>query len=162
MPGANTPLYYWDACIFLAWLKDEERKLGEMDGVRDIIRRVKRRDAKVITSVLTIVEVLTAKIPVGIDTNFKDLLKRINRQSMDIRIAGLAHDLRNFYITQGQSLKSPDAIHLATAINYRADEFHTFDEQLLAMTGNVGGHKMIVCMPQTNAPQLDLRKPQNA
>lgn len=158
MPGANPLLYYWDACIFLAWLKDEERKLGEMDGVRDIIQRMKRRDARIMTSVLTVVEVLTAKIPVGIDTSFKDLLKRTNRQSMDIRVASLAHDLRNFYVTQGQSLKSPDAIHLATAINYRADEFHTFDGQLLAMSENVGGHKLIVCMPQTNAPQLDLRK----
>ena len=34
MPGPST-LYYWDTCLFLAWLKDEERKVGEMDGVRE-------------------------------------------------------------------------------------------------------------------------------
>jgi predicted nucleic acid-binding protein len=159
MPGINPPLYYWDTCLFLAWLKDEERNTGEMDGIRDIIQRMKRRDAKVMTSVLTTVEVLAAKIPVGIDSPFKDLLKRINRVSMDVRVATLAHDLRNHYALLGRSIKAPDAIHLATAIHYRADQFHTFDDQLLALSGNVGGHKLIICKPETKSPQLDLRKP---
>ena len=116
MPGINPPLYYWDTCLFLAWLKDEERNTGEMDGIRDIIQRMKRRDAKVMTSVLTTVEVLAAKIPVGIDSPFKDLLKRINRVSMDVRVATLAHDLRNHYALLGRSIKAPDAIHLATPL----------------------------------------------
>ena len=158
MPG-RPPLYYWDACLFLAWLKDEERKIGEMDGVRDIIQRIRRRDAKVITSVLTTVEVLAAKVPVGVESPFKALLKRISRQSMDMRVASLAHDLRNHYATLGRSLKTPDAIHLATAVQYRADEFHTFDDQLLSFSGDVGGHRLIICKPETKAPQLDLRKP---
>jgi predicted nucleic acid-binding protein len=157
MPGS--PIYYWDSCLFLAWLKDEERKAGEMDGVRDIIQRMKRRDAKVMTSVLTTIEVLSSRIPVGMDTLFKDLIKRLNRQSVDIRVAAIAHDLRNYYALAGRSLKSPDAIHLATAILYRADEFHTFDDQLIALSGNVGGNKLIVCKPETKSPQLDLRKP---
>jgi predicted nucleic acid-binding protein len=158
MPGTSPKLFYWDACLFLAWLKDEERKTGEMDGVRDIIQRMKRRDVKVMTSVLTIVEVLAAKIPVGVDTPFKDLLKRVIRQSMDIRGASLAHDLRNHYAMLGRSLKAPDAIHLATD-HLRADEFHTFDDQLLSWSGNVGGHKLIICKPETKAPQFDFRKP---
>jgi predicted nucleic acid-binding protein len=159
MAGNNPPLYYWDTCLFLAWLKDEDRKSGEMDGVRDIIQKMKRRDARVMTSVLTSVEVLTAKIPVGIDVAFKDLLKRINRQGVDIRVASLAHELRNHYAKTGRSLKVPDAIHLATAIHFRADEFHTFDGQLLSFTGDVGGNRLVICKPETKAPQLDLRKP---
>jgi predicted nucleic acid-binding protein len=157
MPGS--PLYYWDTCLFLAWLKDEERKVGEMDGVRDIIQRMKRRDARVMTSVLTSIEVLSARIPVGMDSLFKDTIKRLNRQSVDIRVAQIAHDIRNHYAIAGRSLKTADSIHLATAILYRADEFHTFDEQLISFSGNVGGHKLIVCKPETKSPQLDLRKP---
>jgi predicted nucleic acid-binding protein len=155
MPGS--PLFYWDACLFLAWLKDEELG-GEMDGVREIIKRMRRRDAKIMTSVLTTVEVLSARIPAGMDTLFRDLIKRLNRQSMDIRVAAIAHDLRNHYALQERSLKSPDAIHLATAILYRADEFHTFDDQLIGLSGNVGGHRLIVCKPETKSPELDLRK----
>ena len=52
--AGNSPLYYWDSCLFIAWLKDEQRKTGEMDGVRDVIERAKRREAKLMTSVLTL------------------------------------------------------------------------------------------------------------
>ncbi len=160
MPGiSSTPLFYWDSCLFLAWLKDEVRPTGEMDGVRDIIQRAKRRDARIMTSVLTTVEVLAAKIPAGMDKIFKDVVKRTNRMSMDTRVAELAHDLRNHYVAQSKSLKTPDAIHLATAILYRATEFHTFDEKLLGYSGNVGGNKLIICKPESKNPQLDLRKP---
>jgi hypothetical protein len=70
MPGSS-PVYYWDACLFLAWIKDEERPSGEMDGVREIIELSKKRDAIIMTSVLTSVEVLAAKIPSGMDTLFQ-------------------------------------------------------------------------------------------
>lgn len=45
MAGAEL-IYYWDTCLFLAWIKDEERKSGEMDGVREIIERSKSRSRK--------------------------------------------------------------------------------------------------------------------
>ena len=50
---------------------------------REIIDRAKRREVKLMTSVLTFVEVLHAKIPVGVDALFNDLMKRINRVSID-------------------------------------------------------------------------------
>lgn len=28
--AGSEPTYYWDSCLFVAWLKDEERKSGEM------------------------------------------------------------------------------------------------------------------------------------
>jgi len=64
MAGTD-PIYYWDSCLFLAWIKDEERKSGDMDGVREVIQRVKQRDARIITSVLTLTEVLDSKLPAG-------------------------------------------------------------------------------------------------
>lgn len=166
MPG-KTPIYYWDTCLFLAWLKDEERKTGEMAGVLEVVERAKRRDAKIITSVITQIEVLSAHIPVGMDTLFKGLMRRIDQVSVDIKIAALAHDIRNHYASAGsKTVSTPDSIHLATAILYRADEFHTFDQAgssrslgLLPLSGNVGGHKLIVCKPEAKQPQLDLRKP---
>lgn len=27
--AGNEPVYYWDTCLFLAWIKDEERKSGD-------------------------------------------------------------------------------------------------------------------------------------
>jgi predicted nucleic acid-binding protein len=165
--AGSSPLYYWDSCLFLAWLKDEERPSGEMDGVREIIERQRRREVRIMTSVLTMVEVLAAKMPAGMDTLFQNAMRRLSRQAMDIRVAQPAHDLRSHYAgLGGKTVSSPDAIHLATAILYRADEFHTFDGEgssrslgLLPLSGNVGGHKLTICKPVAKNPQLDLRKP---
>ena len=131
----------------VAWLKDEKRSRGEMDGVRETIARQRRREVKIMTSVVTSVEVLSAKIPVGMDRLFADLLKRISRVGVDSRVATVAHDLRNHYAQKGgKTVSTTDAIHLATAIHYRADEFHTFDEGgsnrslgLIPLSGDIGG-----------------------
>ncbi|MDO8421870.1 MAG: PIN domain-containing protein [Parvibaculum sp.] len=157
--AGNSPLYYWDTCLFLAWLKDESRNSGEMDGVREVIERHRKRDVRLMTSVLTSVEVLSGKIPAGMETLFDGLLKRLSRVSMDTKVAALAHDLRNHYAKEvGNKLKTPDAIHLATAILFRADEFHTFDETLLSLSGNVAGHGLIVCKPVAKHPEFDWQK----
>lgn len=165
------PIYYWDTCLFLAWIKDEERPSGEMDGVREIVERAKRREVKIITSVLTIVEVLNGKIPVGMESLISGLMRRTNRLGMDIKVAQVAHDLRDYYSNKrdefgGKILSTPDAIHLATAIIHRATEFHTFDQDgdakhlgLIPLSGNVGGNRLTICKPQAKNPQLDLRKP---
>ena len=168
--AGNSPLYYWDSCLFIAWLKDEQRKTGDMDGVREVIEQAKRREVKLITSVLTLTEVLSSQIPIGIDTLFANLLKRISKQGVDIKIATLAHDLRDFYVQKAveherKILSTPDALHLATAILCRADEFHTFDESnsrnslgLLPLTGNVADHNLTICKPIARNPELDLRR----
>ena len=142
-----------------------------MDGVREIIERSKRREVRIMTSVLTSVEVLACKMPVGLGTLFSGLIKRINMQGMDTKVASLAHDLRDYYLSRpseygGKTFSTPDAIHLATAILYRADEFHTFDNDgsakslgLIPFSGNVGGHKLAICKPQAKNPGLDLRRP---
>lgn len=172
MIGAS-PLYYWDTCLFLAWLNDEKRKPGEMDGVREVISRHKRREVRLVTSVLTRIEVLQARIPVGVGNSFTDLLKRMTQLGVDTKVAGLAHDLRDHYAANaatqgGKILSTADAIHLATAIHYRVDEFHTFDNDgnakhlgLLPLSGNVGGHRLRICKPESKSPQLDLRGPES-
>lgn len=169
MAGDN-PLYYWDTCLFLAWINDESRPSGEMDGVREVIARHRRREIKIVTSVITQVEVLESKIPVGMNNIFVEFLRRLNRVSVDVKVASLAHDLRDYYTLRadqngGRTLSTPDAIHLATAILYRADEFHTFDGRgspkslgLIPLSGDVGGHKLTICKPVAKHLQLDLRR----
>jgi predicted nucleic acid-binding protein len=174
MNGAD-PIYYWDTCLFLAWIKDEQRKSGEMDGVREVIARHKKRELKIITSTLTTVEALQSKLPVGLERLFGDLMKRVIRIGVDGKVAAMAHDIRDFYARNaaqnaGKTVSTPDAIHLATAILYRASEFHTFDDGkssskslgLLTLSGNVGGHQLVICKPQAKNPQLDLRRPSKA
>lgn len=170
MPGPS-PLYYWDTCLFIAWIKDEQRKSGEMDGVREVVERAKKRDVRIMTSVLTMTEVLSSKLPAGMDALFDGMMKRVSRQGVDLKVAKLAHDLRDHYAKRasefdGKTLSTPDALHLATAILYRADEFHTFDGDngrksigLLQLSGNVGGHGLVICKPVAKSLSLDLRPP---
>ena len=41
--SGTRPVYYWDTCLFLAWLKNETtRKAGEMDAIADVIARFNR------------------------------------------------------------------------------------------------------------------------
>lgn len=170
MPGSR-PTYYWDTCLFIAWTKDEERKPGEMAGVRETIDRVKKRDVIVLTSVITSAELLQSSLPAGVAQLFQGLMKRIEQKSVDIKIANLAHNLRDYYRMRpvdfdGKTLSVPDAIHLATAIIYRATEFNTFDGSnarntlgLLPLSGDVAGHALKICKPVAHSPELDLRRP---
>ncbi len=162
MAGSN-PVYYWDTCVFLAWLKNEKgRKPGDMTGVFDCLNRFKRREISLMTSVLTLTEITVAKIPAGTETLLETAMQRPNfsKISVDLKIARLGRDLRNYYLGKqeygGKTLSVPDAIHLASAILYRASEFHTFDEKvgtrdktlgLLPLSGNVGGHNLTICKP---------------
>lgn len=163
-------IYYWDACIFLAWLRNEERKDGEMASVKAYVRKLKAKQIKVMTSAITYTEVTATKLPVGVDQQFFDLMRSTNVYPVgaDVRVAKLARDLRDYYFSKpdiynGKTLCTPDAIHLATAILYKAKEFHTFDGSnkngslgLLKLSGDVGGHNLIVCKPQSNQGELDL------
>jgi hypothetical protein len=76
----------------------------------------------------------------------------------DLRVSALAREIREYYEAQSKidglpRLTTPDAIHVATAIHYKADAFWTFDDggyggrSLLSLNGNVAGHPLVVCKP---------------
>ena len=71
---------------------------------------------------------------------YTDIFQRsdINEIAVDYPIASLASEIRDFYIQardllpenqrkKAMTVETPDALHLATAILYKADEFQTFD-----------------------------------
>lgn len=162
--AGNRPIYYWDTCLFIAWLASEKRKSGEMEAVADVLERFKKRDISLITSVLTMTEIAVNKVPAGTENLLSEVMQRPNftRVSVDFRVATLARDIRNHYLVRpefaNKTVSVPDSIHLATAILYRAHEFHTFDGKdnnhhnwlgLLKLNGDVGGHKLTVCKPPT-------------
>ncbi|WP_299697962.1 PIN domain-containing protein [Hydrocarboniphaga sp.] len=171
--AGNKVVYYWDTCLFIAWLASETRKPGEMEAVSDCIARFKRRDISLMTSVLTSTEISVNKIPAGAENILHEIMQRPNftRISVDFRVANLARDLRNYYLLRPEwnqkTISVPDSIHLATSILYRATEFHTFDERdnnkhnwlgLLQLNGDVGGHKMTICKPSVD-DQMKLAGP---
>lgn len=71
----NKEVIYWDTSIFLAWLQDEKRKAGEMDGVREFVRKAQAGKIILVTSEITRVEILESKMTVEAKENLSRLLK---------------------------------------------------------------------------------------
>ena len=143
MSGNTKPKIYWDSCIFLAWIQGEgppKRKLGDMEGIESIVKLLSRGELLIITSVVTHAEVLASKMGAKAKKLYEDIFQRsdVSEIAVDHQIALLASEIRDFYINakdklpadqrrNAMTVDTPDALHLATAILYEADEFQTFD-----------------------------------
>lgn len=148
--ASGKPLIYWDTSVLLAWIKNESRPNREMDGVNDVADGIQKNHFILLTSVLTDTEVLQSTLSDEAKTKLRDLFKRRNCQMVnaDHRITRLSSEIRDYYQHQQQKkISTPDAIHLATAIHYAVKEFHTFDEPLIPLSGNVAGHNLTICKP---------------
>ena len=155
-------VYYWDASLFLAWLTNEPREAAVMEGIAEVARDVNDNKAVLITSVITLTEVLEARLSDEARQKFRDLFKRRNVKQINVdqRIAQLAQEIRQHYSQQNPSVRieTPDSIHLATAILYKADELHTTDgsgkrkrpSDLISLSGNVTGrYPLQIVLPRS-------------
>jgi predicted nucleic acid-binding protein len=175
--AGGKPTIYWDTCIWLAWIKNENRDPNDMAGVQEQIDRFENGEISIATCVVTLCEMLDLKTKLSA-VNYKKLQQTFYRRDLiriavDIRVAEITRELRDFYYAQHlrdgfPTLELGDAIHLAAAIHYGVTEFATFDERdskkpskprrgLLSLNGNVGGHNLIIVKPYTTRPaQLPL------
>jgi predicted nucleic acid-binding protein len=174
MPTGKDHIVYWDTCIFLAWMNDETRQAGEMEGLGKIAELVMRAEVTLVTSTITRAEILQSKTSQEAMKKYDGLLRRSNvvPQNVDLSIAKLTSELMDFYIDSDFELLTPDAIHLATAIHYNVHEFHTFDgckakqkpkkskykrSGLLLLDGSVAGRILRVIRPSADQYELALK-----
>lgn len=119
---------YWDSCVFISHLSGEQRDSFEVAGIDDVVKDVDSNKIILVSSVVARVEVLR---DLGDKQDrFIDVLKNPNIQEIDVNkiIAQMAGDIRYQFQQIGiNRLKTPDAIHLATALWAEVDEFQTFD-----------------------------------
>lgn len=123
-------IYYWDACIFISWLKDENPIKGLLEGINEIKEALDKKDATLVTSVITFTEVIQGNISDDSYSKFLNLFKRPNivAYNVDENIATLAGRLRNYHKGKNlHKLKTVDAIHLATSATLKVNEINTFD-----------------------------------
>ncbi len=146
--------YYWCSCAFILWL-DEKGEPDDVDGLDEVVREVESGRADLFTSAFTKTEVLEGKMTDAQRALFNKLFQRRNVVQVDVttRVLDLSTEIRNW----NPKISSGDAIHLATAILYEADEFHTTDGggkkrkragDLLPLNGNVAGHPLKICKPR--------------
>jgi predicted nucleic acid-binding protein len=159
LPGKNRPLYYWDSCIFIAWIKGNEPLEAEVaDGIEDIAVTVNNGKANLCTSIITRTEVLESAMTPEAATKFENIFKRRNvlQISLDNPIADRARFIRDYYHKQSLKISVPDSVHLATALIYAVTEFHTLDgsgqrarpNDLLRLNGNVAGYPLLIRVPR--------------
>lgn len=133
MSGASR-LVYFDAGVFIAWLQGENGPTAaeDLDGIAYHLEMFDAGRSTIVTSVVTRIEVLDAKLLPDQRKEFESSLskRRTVVAGVNTPVANLAHQIRSHYsgLAAGPGTPStPDSIHLATAINYECDLFLTFD-----------------------------------
>jgi predicted nucleic acid-binding protein len=123
---------YLDTAPLIYYIEANPNYLAKMQLVIDLIEK---KPIEAFSSVITLTEVLNHPLKQG-DTklaqNYRDiLLNNENFQLLNVnsKIAEAAAEFRARY-----KLRSPDAIHIATAIEWSCDAFLTNDKGLTRVT----------------------------
>jgi len=142
---------YWDASVFLAYLNNEPGRADIIEVLLDQIAR--SRTKRLVTSALTVVEVVTAantaspqRLTTFQEERIDELLTAPYLSLVETSLA-LYYDARVLMRTsldQGWSLRAKDAIHLATAAWLHQAvgslaAIHTYDAKWLRYSVLVGG-----------------------
>lgn len=113
MSNNNEPLrVYWDACVFLSYLQAQPDRIAILD---DIWREVGDTNGKIISSVLSMVEVSYAN---GKEIGDLDALWAnpcVEVVELNPVTARRARTILNQSLSDNRKLKVADCIHLATA-----------------------------------------------
>ena len=170
MSGNKQKIIYWDANVYLAWLKGEEiHGRTYLDAIRETAKENFEKKVVIITSTITLVEVLQAKLSEEQERLFRKSFKYQDHIARDVDppVAIMARNFRQSLYAKNErkTVTTPDAIHLATASIYDA-EFWTFDNGgsnkrslgLLELSENDEVGKLKICkpwIPQTDLPLLN-------
>jgi predicted nucleic acid-binding protein len=128
MSRPSTPLYAVDTMVFVYHF-EENPQFGP--AAERLLRSAEQGDCRLVTSTLTMMEILVVPKREGqsrLSAFYREFFLTFPNLSlvpMDVEIAEIASDLRARH-----RLRTPDALHLATALQQRADGFVTQDARL--------------------------------
>ena len=57
------PLYYWDSCVFIAWLTEDPTYEEYLPGMEEYTSQIDRNEITLVTSTIVRSEVLPDKMP---------------------------------------------------------------------------------------------------
>lgn len=174
--SGNKNIVYWDACLFYAHIKKEITHGQDiLDAIREMADKMDNGGLYILTSTLTLAEVLRAKLidEDGNDRNedFKKLRykPRLLWKNVTTRITELAQEIRDeIHNETRKRIGTPDAIHLSTAIINRVDVFYTLDKNnsnktlgLLPLSQKIHQkYRLVVSKPKPDGQtKLDLEYP---
>jgi predicted nucleic acid-binding protein len=137
---------YWDSDCFIAHLQAEHGKVDQCDGV---IERAERGDVLLVTSALTIAEVLWMREAPRLSKDKAAIVQKFFRRSY-IRVVNVNRKIAESAQTHvwDNDIRPKDAIHVATAISFGCDALETFDKSLIGKSGKVGNPLLLIREPQ--------------
>ena len=121
---------YWDSDCFLGWLLAEPDKAGLC---RSVLENAEEGGILLVTSALTLAEVLMLKGKLPIPASDRDTVEQFFRsdyimvRNVTRRVSELARSLVWDY-----RIHPKDAIHVATAIESKLKLMNTFDKKLIS------------------------------
>lgn len=157
----NPTKIYWDACCWIGLINQEPDKIVQCEHV---ISLAESGDIEIWTSHFTLAEVYKRKCEnadVGLDEAgdraFEDFISQdrlnVKMVNVDYPVGILA---RRLLRAHPELRKPQDAIHLASALIWRLDEFHTFDgDNILPLKGLLerpDGVILHICVPPNPPP----------
>jgi hypothetical protein len=109
---------YWDSCAFLGWLKKEEDK---KEGCGAVIRAAQAGEVIIVTSSLTIAEVLHTKGKDRIPASSQEAVERFFKHNW-VATRGLDRATAEFArrLVWAYNIEPKDAVHVATALVSRS------------------------------------------
>jgi predicted nucleic acid-binding protein len=157
----------WDSCTWIAHIQRErifgpDRKTVIEDRgamCRPVLDAAERGVIEIVVSAIALVEVLARNRTSGVDDQrVRDFFDNdyILLVSVDKHLGDFA---RQLMLAGHSGLKPLDAVHLATACIANVDEFHTFDDRLLALVGvidKLDGTRLVIKKPTVPAPPAPL------
>ena len=139
---SNTKIIYWDSCLFYEYLGDGPVSAQKRAAIDLILQDNKDENNIICTSVITHVECIPIKLEEKKPGAYKAYMSQFDGSHfVDIEISAnilkIAKEVKEFYYKKpdstknlhgGKMMDTGDAIHLATAIVYGVDEFHSRDD----------------------------------
>ena len=151
------PLFYWDACILIEYVKRENVAPQKRHALQRLLLSNKNRANAICTSSISHLECLPKKLTQDDASREAEYMSMFGtRHFYEVPINApvilLAREIRDYYFREGDQKTSihyrmmslGDSIHLATAIIEGATAFHTRD-------GNKkGGNVPLLGLPQAS------------
>jgi predicted nucleic acid-binding protein len=153
----SKPVYCWDTCVFIAWLKQEENK--PLADIELVVNEIDSGHAVLVVSVTVFTEIQRSKFTNEQWERFQGFLTRSNVVVANTTpdIAQKGSEIRDRAEADERRIKTGDATIVATAIAYGVDALHTFDPGLLRLSRSAVVEGLPITEPITREGQKGLR-----
>ncbi len=137
---------YWDANCFLGWFNNEPDKADKCKGT---LEKAQNGELIIITSALTLTEVIKIKNKPVIKPEKEDIIRNFFKQeyivirNVDRKVGEYARNL----IWKYEFLNPKDSIHVATAILFKIQTLNTFDTDLIKLDNKIENPSLHICEP---------------